>query len=155
MSYEDREAVHEMDVNLGFDGGDFDILSASSPGEEAFDLSHFGGEHEVYEEFAQEVSRPVSFSVLSINIVLISPHHTDNMQIIKIVETGSPFTTVIGLANLMPWCKLILSTNIMRGLARSCYSLLFPMARHRSQLRSSTYFVSLMISTPAIIDILR
>ena len=28
MSYEDREAVHEMDVDLGFDSGNFDMLSA-------------------------------------------------------------------------------------------------------------------------------
>ena len=26
-------------------------------GDEAFDLSHFGGEHEVFEDFAQEISK--------------------------------------------------------------------------------------------------
>ena len=46
-----------MDVDLGFDAGDFDILSGPPPGDEAFDLSHFGGEHEVFEDFAQEISK--------------------------------------------------------------------------------------------------
>ena len=45
----------------------------------------------------------MSYFGLSIDTVLISPRPTDNMQIIEIVETGSPFATVIGLANLMPW----------------------------------------------------
>ena len=100
----------------------------------------------------------MSFSGPPINAVLISPRTADNMQIIEIVETGSPFETVIGQASLMPWRKLILSTDVMRVLARSRCSLLFPMARHHSQLRSLTYSVSSVvsiISIPAIVDILR
>jgi hypothetical protein len=46
-----------MDVDLGFDADNFDVLSGPPPGDEAFDLSHFGGEHEVFEDFAQEISK--------------------------------------------------------------------------------------------------
>ena len=61
MSYDDREAVVKMDdADIIMDGGDqpddmdqaFDTLP---PGEEGFDISHAGGEHEVFEGAAEEL----------------------------------------------------------------------------------------------------
>jgi hypothetical protein len=61
MSYDDREAVIEMDIaDTVMDDGDqandmdqaFDTLP---PGDEGFDISHAGGEHEVFEGVADEL----------------------------------------------------------------------------------------------------
>lgn len=61
MSYNDREAVAKMDYNMEdvqvTDGknthqGIFDTLP---PGEEGFDISHSGGEHEVFSGLGQEM----------------------------------------------------------------------------------------------------
>lgn len=57
LSQEDRNAVEQMDVDSGI--GEADILAASSyppPGDEGFDISHEGGEHEVFEQLAQGIS---------------------------------------------------------------------------------------------------
>ena len=61
MSYNDREAVAEMDETMDYHAtndnesslpGIFDTLP---PGEEGFDISHAGGEHEVFTGLEQEV----------------------------------------------------------------------------------------------------
>src|SRR2546425_6623987 len=51
MSYEDQEAVHQMDQDLDIVMDDFP--DDTPPGDEGFDISHASGEHEVFEEFAQ------------------------------------------------------------------------------------------------------
>lgn len=68
MSYDDREAVVEMDnADVIMDSGDqpddmvqtFDTLP---PGEEGFDISHAGGEHEVFEGAAEALGMYASIS---------------------------------------------------------------------------------------------
>jgi hypothetical protein len=54
MSYDEREAVFQMDVDMGFE--DEGVPKFPPPGEEGFDLSHAGGEHAVYQDFARGLS---------------------------------------------------------------------------------------------------
>lgn len=54
MTYDEREAVHQMDVDMGLQGEiPYDF---PPPGEEGFDLSHEGGEYTAYEDFARGLS---------------------------------------------------------------------------------------------------
>jgi hypothetical protein len=61
MSYDDREAVIDMDQDHSAGGDipdqDMDVaFSTMPPGDEGFDLSHAGGEHEVFDGFAEELA---------------------------------------------------------------------------------------------------
>jgi hypothetical protein len=62
MSYNNREDVDQMDVNLTMDVdvdsmGGIDTVCSAPPGDEGFDISHAGGEHEAFEGLADEVSK--------------------------------------------------------------------------------------------------
>ena len=50
----DRDAVQQMDLDTGFGtNDDVDAISRTAPpGEEGFDISHEGGEFEVFEDLA-------------------------------------------------------------------------------------------------------
>jgi hypothetical protein len=52
LSQEDRNAVQQMDLDAGFGtNDDVDAISHTvPPGEEGFDISHEGGEFEVFED---------------------------------------------------------------------------------------------------------
>jgi hypothetical protein len=60
MSYNDRQAVVEMDQDYnGGNDSDLDMDSTFTtlpPGDEGFDISHAGGEHEVFEGFADDLA---------------------------------------------------------------------------------------------------
>ena len=45
-----------MDVDLGNAMGSSDIELDPPPGDEGFDISHEGGEHEVFEDLAQGIA---------------------------------------------------------------------------------------------------
>ena len=56
MSYEDRAAVLDMDHAMSLpDEHGADIFDAPPPGDEGFDISHAGGEHEVFNGLAQDI----------------------------------------------------------------------------------------------------
>jgi hypothetical protein len=64
MSYDEQEDVDKMDVNLMMDVdedsmGGIDAVCSAPPGDEGFDISHAGGEHEAFEGLglADEVSK--------------------------------------------------------------------------------------------------
>ena len=61
MSEADREAVAQMDVDDALpSAGTVEYKAAFNsipPGDEGYDLSHEGGEHEVFEGFAEDLSR--------------------------------------------------------------------------------------------------
>jgi hypothetical protein len=47
-----------MDIDAGHSGEDvFAILHTAPPGEEAFDISHEGGEHEVFEDLVEMLAQ--------------------------------------------------------------------------------------------------
>lgn len=52
LNQEDRDAVQQMDLDTGFGtNDDVDAISHTvPPGEEGFDISHEGGEFEVFED---------------------------------------------------------------------------------------------------------
>jgi hypothetical protein len=54
LNQEDRDAVQQMDLDTGFStNNDVDAISRTAPpGEEGFDISHEGGEFEVFEDLA-------------------------------------------------------------------------------------------------------
>ena len=53
LDQEDREAVGQMDLDAGFGADDVDAVGYTAPpGEEGFDISHEGGEFEVFEDLA-------------------------------------------------------------------------------------------------------
>ena len=54
LNQEDRNAIQQMDLDAGFGtNGDVDaIFHTAPPGEEGFDISHEGGEFEVFEDLA-------------------------------------------------------------------------------------------------------
>lgn len=53
LSQEDREAVQRMDLDADYASDDVDAVSYTAPpGEEGFDISHEGGEFEVFEDLA-------------------------------------------------------------------------------------------------------
>jgi len=56
LSQDDQDNVAAMDRDFG----DMDSFSECEigppPGDEGFDISHEGGEHEVFEELAQEIA---------------------------------------------------------------------------------------------------
>jgi len=58
MTYQEREAVAEMDL-MDLDADDFSgydtAFNTLPPGEEGFNISHAGGEHEVFKGLADEV----------------------------------------------------------------------------------------------------
>ncbi|KAH7922383.1 hypothetical protein BV22DRAFT_1048944 [Leucogyrophana mollusca] len=54
LSAEDRENIEMMFASHGMD--DSNILSTAPPGDEGLDISHEGGEHEVFEELAQQMA---------------------------------------------------------------------------------------------------
>ena len=56
LSQDDRDNVATMDRDLGDVDGFYDGELGPPPGDEGFDISHEGGEHEVFEELAQEVA---------------------------------------------------------------------------------------------------
>lgn len=61
MTHEDREAVNQMDIdNATMDDVDYGVYEAAyntmPPDEEGFDLSYEGGEHEVFEDFANDLA---------------------------------------------------------------------------------------------------
>lgn len=61
MSSEDRALVEEMDTAQSTDAdmgpNPYEAaFNSLPPGEEGFDLSHKGGEHRVFEEFAQSLA---------------------------------------------------------------------------------------------------
>lgn len=53
MSAEDRSCVENMMADFGMDVEVF--AHTVPPGEEAFDLSHAGGEHEAFEDLAHQL----------------------------------------------------------------------------------------------------
>jgi len=51
LDQEDREAVEQMDLDAGFGADDVNaVCHTAPPGEEGFDISHEGGEFEVFED---------------------------------------------------------------------------------------------------------
>ena len=57
-SQEDRDAVKQMDVNTGHNTEDIDTIAhVPPPGDEGFDISHEGGEYEVFEGLVDDVHR--------------------------------------------------------------------------------------------------
>ena len=51
LDQEDRDAVQQMDLDAGIGADDVDAISHTAPpGEEGFDISHEGGEFEVFED---------------------------------------------------------------------------------------------------------
>jgi hypothetical protein len=63
MSYEDREEVHQMDVDLGFTVDGFPDTYPPL-GDEAFGLSHGGRDYEIFEGFSQDLSKLAGVFVL-------------------------------------------------------------------------------------------
>lgn len=64
LSQEDRNAVEQMDIDIGI--GEGDIIAASSypaPGDEGFNISHEGSEYEVFEDLVQGISDSTGRSV--------------------------------------------------------------------------------------------
>ena len=59
MTYTEREVVSEMDNDYNMDGSPEDptVFSTLPPGDEGFDISHEGGEHEVFEEFSHDLEK--------------------------------------------------------------------------------------------------
>jgi hypothetical protein len=58
LSQEDRDAVQMMDVDAGvMDSEDVLVYNTIAPGDEGFDISHEGGEYEVYEDFADGITK--------------------------------------------------------------------------------------------------
>ena len=57
MSYDDHEAVDQMDADIGSatDGLDAEY-GQPPPGDEGFDISDAGGEYEAFKDFAQGLS---------------------------------------------------------------------------------------------------
>ena len=45
-----------MDIDLGNATSFSEVELGPSPGDEGFDVSHEGGEHEVFEDLAQEIA---------------------------------------------------------------------------------------------------
>lgn len=58
MTYTEREMVSEMDNDCDMGGSTEDpaIFSTLPPGDEGFDISHEGGEHEVFEELSHDLA---------------------------------------------------------------------------------------------------
>jgi hypothetical protein len=61
MSYDEREDIQDMDADLMDVGedtmGSSDAVHSAPPGDEGFDISHAGGEHEAFEGLADEISK--------------------------------------------------------------------------------------------------
>jgi hypothetical protein len=69
MSYDEREDVHQMDADLMMDVGEdatgtVDAVHSAPPGDEGFDISHAGGEHEAFEGLADEISKLTGLYVI-------------------------------------------------------------------------------------------
>jgi len=57
LSQEDRAAVEAMDIDLGImECGTSSVWETVALGDEGFDISHEGGEYEVFEELAEGVA---------------------------------------------------------------------------------------------------
>ena len=53
LNQEDRDAVQQMDLDTNYGTDNVDAVSYTAPpGEEGFDISHEGGEFEVFEDVA-------------------------------------------------------------------------------------------------------
>ena len=61
MSYNEQEDIHHMDANLmDVDEdtmGSTDAVHSAPPGDEGFDISNAGGEHEAFEGLANDISK--------------------------------------------------------------------------------------------------
>ena len=57
FTYEERDVVEQMDIDSGFSMDPTANQEYPPPGEEAFDLSHEGGEHEAFEGLANEIAQ--------------------------------------------------------------------------------------------------
>ena len=58
LSHADREAVENMDVDAGHSTEDTAAVShIAPPGEEGLDISHEGGEHEVFEDLVETLAQ--------------------------------------------------------------------------------------------------
>jgi hypothetical protein len=58
LSHEDRDAIEEMDRDAGHSLDDFVAIShTATPGEEGFDISHEGGEHEVFDDVVASLTQ--------------------------------------------------------------------------------------------------
>jgi hypothetical protein len=61
MSYDEREDIHQMDADLMDVGedtmGGTNAVHSAPPGDEGFNISHAGGEHEAFEGLADEISK--------------------------------------------------------------------------------------------------
>jgi len=55
LSQEDRDAVMDMDLEAGL-AGDTDVFDTVPPGDEGFDISHEGGEFEVFDDLAEGIA---------------------------------------------------------------------------------------------------
>ena len=60
MSYDDREAIIGMDQDITAAEGNFEeqldpAFSTLPPGDEGFDISHEGGEYEVFNSFTHDL----------------------------------------------------------------------------------------------------
>jgi hypothetical protein len=58
LSQEDRDAVEHMDLDMGCLADDVTAVSHTAPpGEEGFDISHKGGEHEVFDDLVDGLTQ--------------------------------------------------------------------------------------------------
>jgi hypothetical protein len=58
LSQEDREAVERMDLDAGHLADDVTAVShMAPPGEEGFDISHEGGEYEVFDDLVDGLAQ--------------------------------------------------------------------------------------------------
>jgi hypothetical protein len=56
LSQDDRNNVAAMDIDLGDAISFSEVQLGPPPGDEGFDISHEGGEHEVFEDLAQGIA---------------------------------------------------------------------------------------------------
>ena len=58
LTQEDRDAVEQMDVDADGITDDVEAVAAMvPPGEEGFDISHEGGEYEVFEDIVEGLAQ--------------------------------------------------------------------------------------------------
>jgi hypothetical protein len=56
MAKDDRQAVAQMDIDLIGSADDFDAVANCQPPDEWIDISHEGGEHEVFADLADDIA---------------------------------------------------------------------------------------------------